>query len=65
MADNKIYIGLVGEAGSGKDTVANILERKYKARILTSSHLLKKALGIYLDKIGRKDYIWFVHNFLL
>ena len=57
---NKIYIGLVGEAGSGKDTIAKHLKEKYNARILTSSFLLKQALTIFLDKIGRRDYIWFV-----
>ncbi|MBD3245271.1 MAG: hypothetical protein GF335_04755 [Candidatus Moranbacteria bacterium] len=56
----KIYIGLVGEAGSGKDTTARILKEQYKARILTSSYLLKKSLGIFLEKISRRDYIWFV-----
>ena len=56
----KLYLGLIGEAGSGKDTVAEVLEEKYGARVLTSSYLLKKALGVFLDSIGRADYIWFV-----
>jgi len=58
----KKYIGLVGEGGGGKDTVAKILEEKYNAAILTSSILLKRALGVFLDEIGRHDYIWFVQK---
>lgn len=57
---SKRYLGLVGEAGGGKDTVAKILQEKYKARVLTSSYLLKKSLGVFLDQIARADYIWFV-----
>lgn len=58
----KIYIGLVGEGGGGKDTVAKIFEEKYGALVLTSSGLLKKALGVFLDEIARHDYIWFVEK---
>ncbi|MBD3300497.1 MAG: AAA family ATPase [Candidatus Moranbacteria bacterium] len=57
---DKIFIGLVGEAGSGKDTVAKRLKKKHQAKILTSSYLLKKALKVFLEEIGRGDYIWFV-----
>ncbi|MBD3238155.1 MAG: hypothetical protein GF332_00750 [Candidatus Moranbacteria bacterium] len=60
----KIYIGLVGEAGSGKDTSAEALEQEFKAKVLTSSYLLKKSLSVFLDKISRRDYIWFVKKLI-
>jgi dephospho-CoA kinase len=58
----KIYLGLVGEAGSGKNTVADFLEKQFGAQIVTSSYLLKKAIQIFISKIGRADYIWFVEK---
>ena len=58
----KIYIGLVGEASSGKDTIAKFLEKHFQARILTSSFLLKTSLKVFIDEFSRKDLIWYVRE---
>lgn len=54
----KIVVGLLGESGSGKDTVANYLEEKYGAKLMRFADPLKEILGIFFDKISREDQQW-------
>lgn len=60
----KIIIGLVGEAGSGKDTVGDYLALKYQAIQYRFHEPLKEALEIFLDpkNISRADLIWLSNN---
>ncbi len=60
----KTIIGLVGEAGSGKDTVGDYLARKYQAIQYRFHEPLKEALGIFLgpENISRADLIWLSNN---
>lgn len=59
----KIILGLVGEAGSGKDTVADYLERKYGACLYRFADPLREALELYFDKISREDLQWLAMQF--
>ncbi len=54
----KIIIGLIGESGSGKDTVANYLKEKYNAKLMRFADPLKEILHIFFDKISREDQQW-------
>lgn len=59
MADKKkIVIGLLGESGSGKDTVADYLKEKYGAKLMRFADPLKEILHIFFDKISREDQQW-------
>lgn len=60
----KIIIGLVGEAGSGKDTVAGYLEKKYSAEMFRYADPLWEALEVFLDheKVARKDLTWLANS---
>lgn len=57
--DNKIIIGLVGETGSGKDTVEQHLQEKYGAEPLRFSKPLKEGLGLFFDQPSKEDQAWF------
>ncbi len=57
--NKKIIIGLVGETGSGKDTVEHYLRRKYNAQPLRFSRPLKKALHFFFDQPSKADQAWF------
>lgn len=61
--NKKIVIGLVGEAGSGKDTIANYLKEKYGAKLFRFSDPLRDALELYLDSISREDMQWLAVSF--
>lgn len=54
----KIIIGLLGETGSGKDTVAKYLEEKYKAKLMRFADPIKDTLSIYFDKLSKEDQAW-------
>lgn len=54
----KIIIGLAGETGSGKDTVANYLAEKYGATLTRFADPLRDTLKIYFDEISKKDLQW-------
>lgn len=54
----QIIIGLVGETSSGKDTVANYLEKEYGANLRRFANPIKDTLSIYFDKLSRKDQQW-------
>ncbi len=54
----KIIIGLVGETGSGKDTVAHYLKRRYDVQLLRFSLPLKKTLDLFFNKSSKKDQAW-------
>ncbi|MCK5080665.1 MAG: AAA family ATPase [Candidatus Moranbacteria bacterium] len=54
----KIVIGLVGEVGSGKDTVGKYLEEKYGAKQVRFADPIKDTLSIYFDKLSRVDQQW-------
>jgi len=58
--DKKIIVGLVGEAGSGKDTVANHIIEKYHAVSFRFADLLREALEIFFGKgnVSREQLIW-------
>ena len=56
--DKKIVIGLVGETGSGKDTVAHYLKRRYNVDLLRFSRPLKKALDLFFEKSSKEDQSW-------
>jgi len=55
---SKIVIGLVGEVGSGKDTVGKYLEEKYGAKQVRFADPIKDTLSIYFDKLSRADQHW-------
>ncbi|EKE11895.1 MAG: hypothetical protein ACD_15C00003G0007 [uncultured bacterium] len=54
----KIVIGLLGESGSGKDTVAEYLREKHGAKLMRFADPLKEILHIFFDKISREDQQW-------
>ena len=51
-------IGLVGEGGSGKDTVAGYLERCYDVVSLRFSDPIKELLRLFFDQPSREDQSW-------
>jgi len=59
----RIVIGLVGENGSGKDTVADYLRKNHKALSLRFADPLKETLSIYFEKFSRQDQQWLALEF--
>lgn len=59
----RIVIGLIGENGSGKDTVANYLEEKYNVTLMRFADPLKETLSIYFEKFSRADQQWLALEF--
>ncbi len=59
----KNIIGLVGETGSGKDTVAEYLRDVYGAKLMRFSDPLKDTLSIYFDKLSKDDQAWLYEVF--
>lgn len=59
----KVIIGLVGETGSGKDTVAKYLAEKYGATLMRFADPLKDTLKIYFDKFSKEDQQWLAMEF--
>lgn len=55
---NRIIIGLVGETGSGKDTVANHLQEKYGVKLMRFADPLKDSLGTLFKKFSKEDQQW-------
>lgn len=55
---NRIIIGLVGETGSGKDTVANYLQEKYGVKLMRFADPIKEVLGILFEKFSKEDQQW-------
>lgn len=56
-----IVIGLVGTAGSGKDTAASYIKHKYKAEEFRFSYLLVKALEIFNIEVSRENLAWLMN----
>lgn len=61
--EKKIIIGLLGESGSGKDTVANYLQEKYGATLMRFADPIKETLNIFFDKSSREDQQWLYIEF--
>jgi len=59
----KIIIGLAGETGSGKDTVANYLAEKYGANLMRFADPIKETLNIFFDKSSKQDQQWLFIEF--
>lgn len=58
VMNKKIIIGLVGETGSGKDTVANHIHKKYGIELLRFGNPLKKTLKFFTDQVSKEDSNW-------
>ncbi len=56
--DKKVILGLVGETGSGKDTVAHYLQRRYDVDLLRFSKPLKKTLSLFFEQPSKDDQAW-------
>jgi dephospho-CoA kinase len=59
----KIIVGLLGETGSGKDTVAKYLEEKFGAKLMRFADPIKDTLSIYFDKLSKEDQAWMYQVF--
>ncbi len=55
---SKTIIGLVGETGAGKDTVAEYLREDYGAKLVRFADPIKETLSIYFDKLSKADQSW-------
>jgi dephospho-CoA kinase len=52
-------IGLIGETGSGKDTVCEFIKKKYpSAFVMRFSDPLREALAIFFDEKRKEDQQW-------
>ena len=58
----KIIIGLVGETGSGKDTVAKYLKEKQGATLMRFKDPMEETLSIFFEKPSKEDYQWFFNS---
>jgi len=58
---NPLVIGLVGTAGSGKDTAASYIKRKYGAEEFRFSYLLVETLKIFDIEISRDNLAWLMN----
>ncbi|MFH1401583.1 MAG: AAA family ATPase [Parcubacteria group bacterium] len=59
MSKKKIIIGLIGETGSGKDTVSDYIKKNYpEVLVLRFSDPLREALGIFLNEKRKEDQQW-------
>jgi dephospho-CoA kinase len=56
-----LVIGLVGTAGSGKDTAASYIKHKYGAEEFRFSYLLVKALEIFGIEVSRDNLAWLMN----
>jgi len=63
MQQKRMVIGLVGETGSGKDTVASYLKEKYGAQLMRFADPLKDTLKIYFDQSSKEDQQWLAIEF--
>lgn len=63
MEKKRIVIGLVGATGSGKDTVADYLEKKHNVQKMRFADPLKETLAIYFDKFSKEDQGWLAVQF--
>ncbi len=59
----KLVIGLVGETGSGKDTVAEYLRDKYNVKLLRFSDPLRDVLKLYFNSFSKEDMQWLAMEF--
>lgn len=59
----RIVVGLLGESGSGKDTVANYLKEKYGAQLMRFADPIKETLNIYFEQSSREDQQWLALEF--
>lgn len=59
---HKIIIGLVGEMGSGKDSVASYLTEKYGSQTVSFSRPLRDVLDRMLIPQSRENLIWLGHD---
>lgn len=57
-AKKVIVIGIIGKAGSGKDTVTNHLVKKYHGKMIKFADPLNEMLHIFVDHISREDQQW-------
>lgn len=56
-----LFIGLVGTAGSGKDTAASYIKHKYGAEEFRFSYLLVKVLEIFGIEVSRENLAWLMN----
>lgn len=57
MSDKPIIIGISGDIGSGKDTIARYLADFYRAEVVGVSDAVKRALRLFDDRY-RFDQLW-------
>lgn len=57
-SEKKVILGLVGETGGGKDTVAHYLGRRYDVDLLRFSKPLKKTLSLFFENPSKDDQAW-------
>ncbi len=53
-----VVIGVIGKAGSGKDTVTDYLAKKYHGKVVKFADPLNEMLRVFVDHVSRKDQIW-------
>lgn len=58
MPHKQLVIGLVGESGAGKDTVADYLKHRYDATLMRFSDPLKQTLSMLVERPSRADQAW-------
>lgn len=57
----QLVIGLIGPGGSGKDTAASYIKKKYKAEEFRFSYILVEALKIFDIEISRSNLAWLMN----
>jgi len=56
--EKAIVLGVIGKAGSGKDTVTDYVAKKYHGKVIKFADPLNEMLRIFVDHIFREDQQW-------